>query len=217
MANEDNNNNDMMTPDQRRANCESYIDSDEFGRDTWVTLTVFNENVNNVIVMMRLYHDLLRYLDQGFLPANLPQQPMLRIKQHIVLDLILKAQIIVESSLVFLYELSKRYHGLSRRMARYTLDHVNNVVLSAIWESDINFRLLPAMGVPPIADMPLEQHEVTVLQSLYRQTEDNAWIQLRRLADFYDRFKTVYNKYRHGLILRTGETPVNDNDNNSSN
>ena len=143
MANEDNNNDDVMTPEERRANCESYIDSDEFGRDTWVTLTVFNENVNNVIVTMRLYYDLLRYLDQGFLPANLPQQPMLRIKQHIVLDLILKVQIIVESSLVFPYELSNGYSMFSRRMARYTLDHVNNVVLRAIRENDdLDFRLL---------------------------------------------------------------------------
>jgi hypothetical protein len=214
-GNENNNKNDVMTPEERRANCEAYIDSDAFGMDTWVTITLFNENVNNVITTMRMYHTLLN--NNGLLSGQLPDIQTLRITQHIVLDLILKAQIIVESSLVFLYELSTNgYRELSRRMARYTLDHVNNVVLRAIFESDIDFRLLRAMGVPPIAGMPLEQPEVTLLQSLYRQTEDNAWAQVQRLADFYDRFKMVYNKYRHGLILRTGSTRTNNNDNNSN-
>lgn len=208
-----------MTPEERRANCEEFINSPAFGRDTWITITAFNENVNNTIVTMHLCNDLLRYLDQGFLPSQFQQQQqMLRIKQHIVLDLILKAQTIVESSLVFLYELSDQYRGLSRRMARYTLDHVNNVVLRAIWEKDdLDFRMLRAMGVPSVANMrQLEPNEIALLQELYRQTENNVWVQLQRLADFYDRFKIVYNKYRHGLILRTGGTHNNDNDSSSS-
>lgn len=212
MAEADNNNNHVMTPAaQRRASCEEYIDSPTFGRDTWVTITAFKENVNNVIVTMQLYRDLLSYLDQGFLPAQFPQQQqMLRIKQHIVLDLILKAQIIVESSLVFIHELSTNgYRGLSRTMARYTLNHVNTVVLRAIGENDIPY-LLRGMGVPHIANMlSLEQHEIALLQDLYRQTGNNGWNALRRLASFYDSFKTVYNKYRHGLILRTGGTHNN--------
>ncbi len=90
----------LLRPAERKDRCEEYIKSDDFGADTWFTITAFNENLNNVTVTMRHYNYLLKYLDHGFLPAQFSdQQKMLRIKQQIVLDLILKAQIIVESSL----------------------------------------------------------------------------------------------------------------------
>jgi hypothetical protein len=213
--NEDNNM-AMMTPEQRRASCKSFIQSDKFGWDTWLTLTIFKENVINVESTMYIYYyDLLNKLDNGgFLIDKVPdQQQKLRIKQHIVFDMILKAVIIVESSLVFIYELSNGYPGLSKRMARYPLEFVKNQVFRKVYEKD--FCLQRALGVPSISNMQLEEHEETVLQAFYKQAEDNALEQLRKLADFYDKFKTVYNKYRHGLILRTGSTRTNDNNDNN--
>jgi len=66
--------------------------------------------------------------------------------------------------------------------------------------------------------MQLEENEVRLLQGFYQRAEDNAVEHIRKLADFYDKFKTVYNKYRHGLIIRTGSTRTdNNNDDNDSN
>jgi hypothetical protein len=211
-----------MTPEQRRAECKNFIGSDKFGWDTWLTLTVFIENVRNVESTMSIYSHLLEKLnkDEVFLAKltdqqiKVPDQEMLRIKQHIVLDMILKAEIVAESSLVFIHELSNGYAGLSKRMARYPLEFAKNQVFRKVREMD--FSLLRALGVPSIANMQLEEHEETVLNTLYQQTEDTVWEHLGMLADFYDKFKTVYNKYRHGLILRTGTARTNNNDNNSN-
>lgn len=86
--------------------------------------------------------------------------------------------------------------------------------MKKVWEKELHLQR--GLGVPSIANMQLEEHEETVLQAFYKQAENNAQAQLGKLADFYDRYKTVYNKYRHGLILRTGLTPT-DNNKDSSN
>jgi hypothetical protein len=182
----------IKTPEERKAQCESFIDdSDKFGRDTWVTISVFGENVRNVESEMIIHNHLLRKLNnkEEFLAKltdqqiKLPDQEILRIKQLIVTGHILKACMIVESTLVFIYELGTKGHrNLSRRMARYPLDDVTDVISRAIWENDLDFRVLRAMGVPTISNMPLEQDEITLLQSLYTQTEDRALDGLQRLA-----------------------------------
>jgi len=143
-------NNRVMTPEERRANCKSYINGEKFGYDTWLTLTVFKQNVKNVEDTIYIYYSLLKRLDadEQFLNKQLldkeinklPDQEMLRIKQLIVLDMILKAVIIVESSLVFIYELSNGYKGLSKRMARYPLDFVKNDVIRKVYEKDFICR-----------------------------------------------------------------------------
>jgi hypothetical protein len=187
--------------------------SDKFGLDTWVTMTAFIENIRNVISTMRLYYDLINKLDQEFLSRVLPdQQMLLRIKQHIVLDLILKAEIIVESSLIFIYQLSNGYPELSKIMSRYSNEFVKEVVIK-VWEKD--FSLLRALGAPSAAGLHLEEHKQDLLISLYQQTESNAWVQLGKLADF-DKFRTVYHKYKHGLILRTGSSIRNNGNSNSA-
>jgi hypothetical protein len=219
-ANNNNNNRVIMTPEERRANCMSFIQSDKFGGDTWLTLTVFNKNIIDVESTMYVYYSLLKKLDEEFLAKlmdkqiKVPDQDILRTKQLIATDIILKAEIIVESSLVFIYELSNGYSELPKRMARYALEFVQNKVMKKVWEKD--FYLQRGLGVPSIANMQLEEHEEALLQAFYEQAEDNAWVQLGKLADFYDKYKTVYNKYRHGLILRTGLTPTNGNKDTSN-
>jgi hypothetical protein len=66
----------MLTVDQKKAQCLSFIGSDKFGLDTWVTMTAFIENIRNVISTMRLYYDLINKLDQEFLSRVLPDQQM---------------------------------------------------------------------------------------------------------------------------------------------
>jgi hypothetical protein len=193
----------MLTEKERKAQCEAFIKSNKFGLDTWVTIRAFDENVKNMILTINLYDKLIKKIDDGLFSDEFPPAQILRIKQHIVLDMILKTEIIIESSLIFIYQLSKGskgYRALPKTMSRYNNELVN-VVMKKVWKR--NFPIKTGLGLPLISHLHLEKEEAKVLVFLYQESERNAWEALGKIVDF-DKFRTVYNKYKHGLIFRTG-------------
>jgi hypothetical protein len=194
----------MLTEKERKAQCEAFIKSNKFGLDTWVTIRALDENVKNMIHTINLYGMLIEELDTGLFADEFPAEKMLRIEQHIVLDMILKAEIIVESSLIFIYQLSKgskHYRALPKTMSRYDNELVK-IVMKKVWQK--GFPMQTALGLPLISHLHLEKDEAKLLFSLYQESERNAWEAIGKIVDFYDKFRTVYNKYKHGLIFRTG-------------
>ena len=194
----------MLTEKERKAQCEAFIKSNKFGLDTWVTIRALDENVKNMIHTINLYGMLIEELDTGLFADEFPAEKMLRIEQHIVLDMILKAEIIVESSLIFIYQLSKgskHYRALPKTMSRYNNELVK-IVMKKVWQK--GFPMQTALGLPLISHLHLKKDEAKLLFSLYQESERNAWEAIGKIVDFYEKFRTVYNKYKHGLIFRTG-------------
>jgi len=197
----------MLTEEERKAQCSAFIESNKFGLDTWFTIRVFDENVKNMVLTIALYDKLVKKLDEGlFLNAIPPAEQMLRIKQHIMLDMILKTEIIIESSLIFIYQLSKGYRALPKTMSRYD-NKLIKVIKVKVWEKD--FPLKTALGLPLISHLHLERDEAKVIASFYEETERSVWETLCKIVNFYDKFETIYNKYKHGLIFRSGSV-IND-------
>jgi hypothetical protein len=200
----------MLTEAERKAKCKSYIESNKFGLDTWITIHALDENVRNMIMTITLYSELMKKLDDGLFSNKFSPMQMLRIKQHIVLDMILKTEINMESSLIFIYQLSKGsrgYRALPKTMSRYDTNLIK-IVKIKVWDKD--FTLRTSLRLPLISHLHLEKEEAKVLESVYEETERNVWGVLCKIVNFYDKFETVYNKYKHGLVFRTGGGLIED-------
>lgn len=194
----------MLSEAERKAKCKSFIESSKFGLDTWITIHALDENVKNMIMTITVYRKLIKKLDEGLFSNEFPPAQMLRIKQHIVLDMILKTEIIIESSLIFTYQLAKGsrgYRALPKTMSRYDTNLIK-IVKIKVWKR--GFPLRTALRLPLISHLHIERDEAKVLETIYQDTERNVWEALCKIVDFYDKFETVYNKYKHGLVFRTG-------------
>jgi hypothetical protein len=88
---------------EKQADALSFINSSKFGADAWVTITNFAENAHNIILTIELYGILIEKLEKDNLLKNHKIGDVIRIKQQIVLDAILKTQILIESTLVLIH------------------------------------------------------------------------------------------------------------------
>jgi hypothetical protein len=61
-----------------------------------------------------------------------------------------------------------------------------------------------ALGLPNISDLPIDKDEKKVLAYVYRESQNAAWDALGRIVEFYDKFKIIYYKSKHGLTFQTG-------------
>ena len=160
----------------------------------------------NTITTIELYGVLLlQKLDGGaFNDVLLTTALMTQIKQHIALDMILKTETIIESFLVFIHHLSQRYKGLAEAMTYYDQNLVRTVITKVRKKQDLNMRR--ALGLPNISDLPLDKEERKVLACVYRESENAAWDALGKMVEFYDKFRIIYGKSKHGLTFQTGAT-----------
>ena len=94
------------TNNAKREEALSFINSSKFGIDAWTTIFNFSLNSHNIILTIELYSTLIERLEKGELLTNNNRQDIIRIQQQIVLDAILKIQILIESTLVLIHSLS---------------------------------------------------------------------------------------------------------------
>ena len=111
-----------------KAEVLSFVGSEKFGMDTWTTLYHFGLNTQNIILTIELYGVLIEKLDTDNLLTNYNIDDMVRIKQHIILDVIMKTQILIESTFVLIHCLSKGYRTLARNMTYYDMNLVDSII-----------------------------------------------------------------------------------------
>jgi hypothetical protein len=162
----------MSSEAERKAKCKSFIESSKFGLDTWITIHALDENVKNMIMTITVYRKLIKKLDEGLFSIEFPPAQMLRIKQHIVLDMILKTEIIIESSLIFTYQLAKGsrgYRALPKTMSRYDTNLIK-IVKIKVWKR--GFPLRTALRLPLISHLHIERETKQKYWKLFIKTQN---------------------------------------------
>jgi hypothetical protein len=91
----------MLTKEDKIRTFEAYIASERFGRDTWTTIHIFGSNVVHGIKVLQLLFVLIGRLDRNSVDiSNILKDDVIRIKQQIYLEIILKLVTLIESTLV---------------------------------------------------------------------------------------------------------------------
>ena len=89
----------MLTREDKIENFHSFIESEHFGIDTYKTIYLFNQNAHYSALTIDLYRDLIKRLDEKEPLANFTNDDLVRVNQTIMLDVLMKMQILIESAL----------------------------------------------------------------------------------------------------------------------
>jgi hypothetical protein len=191
----------MLTIGEKRNGYQSFIRSDKFGTNTWTTIQLFQLNRHNILLTVHLYGVLIKRLDEGDIPHNLPKAEVVRVKQHIFLDIIMKIEILIESTLVLAHSLSSGYHTVAHNMTFYDFRLLHSVIEN-IRRRKYDIRKI--LGLPDLSTLALNAEEKSYLEKDFSECGVKAWHALNKLAEFYEKYRLVYGKSKHGLTIQSG-------------
>ena len=97
----------------------SFINCNKFGIETFSVIHNFGLSVDRNISTLEAYGNLFDNLNKNELVSKSNTRHVTSIKQQIILDAIMKTQIIIESTLILIHSLSIGYHQVAMNMTYY--------------------------------------------------------------------------------------------------
>lgn len=108
---------------------------------------------------------------------------------------------IIESALVLVHSLSEGYHSLATNMTYYDFNLLRQII-KKINKKEYNGHKI--LGLPDIDTLPVDKVEKKFLANEYSAIIEDLWRSLNRCIVFYDKYRIIYGKSKHGLIFQTG-------------
>ncbi|MDF2736926.1 MAG: hypothetical protein K0S93_782 [Nitrososphaeraceae archaeon] len=192
----------MLSKENKIKNYEDFIKSDKFGIDSWKTLLMFKTNSTHILTTLTLYEILIKRLNEGKIDFTADSMTKTIINQFIYLDVISKLEILIESSLVLIHALSHNYNQVASLMLYYDTNLINTAINKI---TNQRYNLKRVFGLPNISRLSiLSKEERKYLVNEYDVMEKVLYSRLLYLIKFYNKFRLIYGKYKHGLTIVPG-------------
>lgn len=175
---------------------ESFILSQNFGKSTYLVLTRFEFNFRYVIRTMELYHVVLARIDQGDFKTNANEIQLRRTKQFVILDILSRLMAATESLFILLYALQSNYSQLPIIVTRYPFSQIDGLIKKI---KERNLPMQKILGFPNLKTLNLDKGKRRLFHERYEKTYESVYKSLNELADFYEQYKIMYGKSRHGF------------------
>jgi acetone carboxylase gamma subunit len=185
----------------------SFIEGSDFGIETWIVIHNFHRNVQRIITSIELYGILIEKVDTDKLLAGFSDKDAAAIKQQIILDAILKLQILIECTLVLTRSLSRGYRNFAENMTYYDAPSVRDIVTEVRRKRKLKnytYNMRRVLGLPAIHNLTLTVEEKKFINKDFTRFQEKFLDVLQQMAAFYDKFNVVYGKSKHGLAYITG-------------
>ncbi|CUR51800.1 protein of unknown function [Nitrosotalea devaniterrae] len=179
----------------------NFKQSAQFGNDTYLSLIVYGRNLYSVINTIEAYFIMLEGLENNTIKLKCDQKNLLQVKQHISLDILFHIMIVIETTVVLCHALSKNYVEVPQTMTYYRTNLVDEIFKNI---KNKKYDLEKILGLPKLQYLNLSVDEQNILQSCYKETTGTFSEVLMHWMDFYENFRIIYNKSKHGLALMTG-------------
>jgi hypothetical protein len=191
-----------LTPEEKVANFDSFISGPNFGGPAWQTIYLFNYNLLHMINLVELHFVLLDRMDnpdpnKRIDLSNLDPMRIVTLKQITYLDILSKIQSLIESTLIFVGSLSEGYKQVANDMSFYDFNKLNNIISKIKKKKCFNMR--KALGFCDITQLGLEPEERKLMSKAYLLNCDYFYTIFIKLITFYEKYKIVYGKFKHGL------------------
>ena len=184
----------MITLAEKKERAYSFV-CEDFGILNYRTIFLFNQNSQNIISTIIHYGNLIEKVDE------MMAGDVIRIKQQIILDAIIKTEILIEGLLVLIHQLSENYNTIAKGMAYYENRLVSQIIEN--FESG-KYCIQKILGLPNISQLPLEEKEKEFLTIDFSYGTSLFVESIKKVIGFYQKFKIVYLKSKHGLTLQLG-------------
>ncbi len=186
----------------KESNWELFIE-ESFGKHTYDTLLMFNYNANNIKRMIELYWNILNLDDILKNNNEISDKGLLDLKHMILLDSITRIQSLIETLLVLLDSLESGYSQVAKNVAFYPSQKPRQIIEN-FRKKKYNSKLRLILGLPDIGKLNLEHSERRILIEVWEKTIDEMKRMILNLANFYDLFRLIYGKWKHGLTIQSG-------------
>lgn len=173
----------------------------EIGIETWSIIKLFEVNTLDTFNTISILQNVIEN-DSSILIPNLTKvvdeaSDSLRIKQKMILDVIIKLQIVLESLLILVDSLSEGYKETPTKMLKYgecfrVVDRIKSRGYTEFWK---------ILGLAPIEGLDILNEEKKFLFSQYQKVENHFYQILDRLCYFYNKYYDPYLKGKHGLSM----------------
>jgi hypothetical protein len=186
---------------EKSEQCQSYIEN-EVGIDTWMLLKLYEINCFDIFNYIKL--NLVLVENEDFMKkANLfvvksSQSDLIRIKQHLLLEVIMKLEIVIETLLVLLDSLHGNYRKLPSKLIRYKQQLIFSIIKRM---RDRHYPISYLLGFPPTKFLPISDKEKEFLFANYQKVDNIYYDIVNRLCNFYEKFLIIYGKSKHGLTI----------------
>jgi hypothetical protein len=194
----------LLTLQERKDNWKNYIKSPRFGIDTWRTLFIFQSNFESIKNTITLYLLLEKGIVDGKLPS-LNSLNILRVKQNIYVDITSKLSILIETTIVLIDALSyPNYKKIPHNLVYYDYKQIYSIIKKLRKNNPpYSFRkILGLYYLPKVSD--LSKQEKKIIGKIYSKTEKMMISKVKNIIEFYDNFRIVYGKSKHGLTIYSG-------------
>lgn len=190
----------MLTRKDKIDNFQSFIKSKNFGIDTYKTIYLFNQNALFSVQTVNLYGLLLKKLDKD-IPNSFSDNQLVRIKQMVILDVLMKMEILIESTLALIEGLSRGYSSVPVIMTRYKSKLIYDIIEHI---KNKEYDMGKILCFPQIDSLPVSAKEKIFLSKLFSLSCESMYKSLLKIIDFYQQFSLIYNKTKHGMTFELG-------------
>jgi len=192
----------VLSREEKVTNFDSFIKSKKFGIDTWMTIQLFKNNTHYILTTVELYGILIKRLDEGNIPNTFSSRNKVVVKQFILLDVIMKLEILIECILVLIHCLSKDRIKLPKVMVYYD----TNLIRTSINKiRDRKYNMEKILGLLKVSNLPLlSREERKYLACDYSEFIKAMYKNLDTLVEFYENYRLIYGKTKHGLTIIPG-------------
>jgi len=108
----------MLTRQYKIDHALDFINSPNFGNDTFKTINLFNLNLHYALLSIDLNGIVRKKLDDGDIQSTLSGDDLLKVKQTMTLDVIMKIEILIERTLILIDPLSRGYKYVPQMMTK---------------------------------------------------------------------------------------------------
>jgi len=200
-----------MNKEEKIRQYRDFISSEKFTKDSYGVLMVFRENTHRMINLAELHVIVLKRVESGDIRHNFPEPIILRIKQLILVDVLSKIMTMIENLLVLFDTFSRYSKGkIPSRMIRYRQPSVDGFIER--FQSD-KVNLWKLAGFPNLTflrrNCGLDMNEMLLIREILKDSRQHVRQEIARIINFYQSNRTVYGKFKHGLLFQSGFSPEN--------
>lgn len=180
---------------------EAFRDSTEYTKATYLIFQLLSKNIDTMISTIELYSILIKKLDDGSINHSFNSRHLEIIKQHILLDSNSKIMSIIETLLALVYAINEGYNKIPEILTYYQLT-VTNSSISKIRNKELNLRKI--VGLCDISKLDVTDEEKKLLANRYQTTCETVQIVLEKFVNFFEKYKIIHGKNKHGFSFLTG-------------
>lgn len=198
-----------MNRKEKALQYKDFIASEKFTNASYSVLKVFRENIDRMVNLAELHIIVLKRIESGDMKYDFSDPSILKMKQLVLVDMLCKIMIMIESLLALFDAFSRRSkREIPSVMIRYRQPSIDRFI-QLFQHGKVNIRKLA--GLPNLMflkrNCALNQEEISLVHEILEGSCRYVRQKIASVIKFYNSNRIIYGKFKHGLLFQSGFSP----------